>query len=846
MKRLLWLASWRHMLRHPWQLALAILGVALGIAVVVAVDLANEAARRSFALSTEQVAGRTTHQIVADGPGIPEAFYRQLRVELGVRAAAPVIEGHVALAASPRRTFRLVGLDVLAEAPLGRGMLARDGWDVDPVALLQEPAGVIVPQNLAIELELQIGAGLELLAGPGRARARVIGIADGGVSDTEFRGLLLADIGAAQVILGRPGVLTRIDLVLNDGAAEQTTADIERHLPPGVRLERSESRNSSVAQLSDSFHLNLTAMSLLALLVGLFLIYNTMTFSVIQRRDLLGRLRALGVASREIFVIVTLEALLLGFAGTLLGITLGIALGSGLLDLVAGTINDLYYALPLRSFHVDPASLLKGLVLGMVATLVAAWFPAREAAATEPGAVLRRSDLETRVRRKLPLLGAAGALFLLAGVLLLLVPTRSLVWGFAALFVFVMGCAFLVPPAVRVLGALLEYACSRLPGAVPRMASRDVSRHLSRTGVSVAALTVAVAAAVGVGVMVNSFRDSVTVWLESLLNADLYVAPVSIVTGDDSVYLRPEVLQALREIPAVQDMSLYQGADVTVGGRISRLLGMDLSESSRRGYRFLSGDLATIWDQFDTTHAVLISEPMAFHQSLGTGDRLTLPTAEGLVDFTVAGVFQDYGSEHGRVFLRRELYRRYWQDEQIRTAALFTDAADLEGLMRQVEEKTAGIQPLSLSPSRNIRELSLQIFDRTFLITGVLRLLAVLVAFVGVLSALLAMLMERSREFAILRANGVTPAELLYLLCLETGFLGATAGLLAIPTGLLLASVLVHVINQRAFGWTMDLVVQPSILVQSLALAVAAALIAGLYPAWRAARGHPAPSLRTD
>lgn len=845
MNRLLWLASWRHMLRHPWQLALAVLGVALGIAVVVAVDLANEAARHSFKLSTDQVAGRATHQIVASGQGIPEDFYRQLRVELGVHESAPVVEGDVALATAPGRTFRLLGLDILAERPLRGGMMARNAGNFDPAALFSDPSAVIVPKDLAEELRLVQGSELELLAGPGTALARVIGVADAGAADAELRGLLLADVGAAQALLGRVGFLTRIDLVLNEEDAD-TVDTVRRHLPPGTRLERSETRNRSVAQLSDSFHLNLTAMSLLAMLVGLFLIYNTMTFSVIQRRDLLGRLRALGVGRREIFAVVTLEALLLGLAGTALGLTLGIVLGGGLLDLVARTIDDLYYTLPLRQFHLAPLSLLKGLVLGTVATLAAACFPAWEAAATEPGAVLRRSDLETRIRRRLPLLTLLGALFLLAGALVLLVPGGGLLFGFAALFILVMGCALLVPPAVRILGRGLELLCSHLPGAIPRMASRDVSRHLSRTGVAVAALTVAVSSAVGVGLMVNSFRSSVTTWLESVLNADLYLAPVSIVTGDDSVFLRPEVIEALAQISEIKDLSLYQGADVTVAGRISRLLAIDLSEQSRRGYRFLSGNAEPIWGLFETTRSVLISEPMAYHHGLKVGDPLTLATMEGQIAFGVAGIFRDYGSEHGRVFIRRELYQRYWQDERIRTAALFTDSVDLEELVRRIEEETGPLQPLSLSPSRDIRERSLEIFDRTFLITGVLRVLAVVVAFVGVLSALLAMLMERSREFAILRANGVTPWEILFLLSLESGFLGLTAGVLAIPTGLLLANVLVHVINQRAFGWTMALTVDPLILMQALVLALLAALMAGLYPAWRAARSRPAANLRID
>ncbi|MBL8248475.1 MAG: ABC transporter permease, partial [Candidatus Competibacter sp.] len=229
------------------------------------------------------------------------------------------------------------------------------------------------------------------------------------------------------------------------------------------------------------------------------------------------------------------------------------------------------------------------------------------------------------------------------------------------------------------------------------------------------------------------------------------------------------------------------------------------------------------------------------------GDSLELLTDQGMRRFSVAGVFLDYGSEHGRILLHRSGYARYWHDPAVGSAAAFAaPGVNLAVLRTRLQERLGSIQPLLIRSNRDIQSATLEIFDRTFTITHVLRLLAILVAVVGVLSALLALQLERAREFAVLRAIGMTTAEIGGLVSLQTGFMGAAAGLLAIPTGLLLAAVLIFVINRRAFGWSLPFQVDPLLLLETLALAIIAALLAGLYPIWRMARARPADALRYD
>ncbi len=834
MTPLFWRALLRHPLRHPWQLGLAILGIALGVAVVLAVDLANASARRSFELAASRITGHATHRIVGGPRGIPEILYARLRAERGLRPAAPVVTGYLPNADRPGQLLQILGIDPFAEAPFRDPAADVTGGDFDLRALLLHPDAALLPSALSEHVTLQRGRQ--------RFTLKRAGTLDGPALD----GLIITDISTAQTLLGHSGRLSHIDLILPDGTAgERLAAELRAWLPADSRLERPAERDQATGKLSAAFSLNLTAMSLLALVVGMFLIYNAMTFAVVQRRALLGMLRALGVSRRELFIGVLGEALLLGLAGTLLGGLLGLWLGSGLVHLVTRTIDDLYYVLSVREFFVDPWSLAKGAALGLLATLAAAWLPAREAADAPPGAVLSRAHLETRWRAALPRLAASGGLLLLAGGLTLAFSS-SLAFGFAGVFLLILGCALLTPPAVVGLVRLNQPLAARL-GWLGRMANRDVARHLSRTGIAVAALMVAFSATVGVGVMVDSFRGGVVIWINDLLSADLYIAPPGVEDGDHSTALDPAALTALRSTPGVTAVSTYRRTTVELGGHPVQLIAVDLAPAAQAGYHLLDGDPVLAWRAFQTGGSVLISEPLAYRRQLQAGDTLELPTAAGPRTFAIAGVFLDYGSEHGRILLHRSSYERYWHDATVGSAAIFAvPGENLATLRERLQERLGTIQPLMIRPNRDIQGVTLEIFDRTFTITNVLRLLAILVAVVGVLSALLALQLERAREFAVLRATGMTVGEIGGLVSLQTGFMGVAAGLLALPTGLLLAAMLIFVINRRAFGWSLPFQVDPLLLLETLVLAVIAALLAGLYPIWRMTRAQPAAALRTE
>jgi putative ABC transport system permease protein len=840
-------ASARHLARRPAETALSILGIALGVAVVVSIDLAGESARRALGLSADAVTGRATHQVTGGPAGLDEDLYRRLRVEAGVRPAAPVVEGHVGTPDFPGRAFRLLGVDPLAEAafrPYLRRAAARTPLEIG--ALVVEPGAVVVAETMG----LASGARLRVRADGRVHDLHVTGQveADDARSRDALDGLLITDVATAQEVLGLVGRLSRIDLVVPDGAdGARLLARVTAALPPGAIVERAAARGAFVDQVTRAFTANLTALSLLALLVGMFLIYNTMAFSVVRRRTAIGRLRALGVTRGEVLGLVLAEAALVGLVATAVGLGLGMALAQGLLRLVTRTINDHYFVLAVRDVTLAPLSLAKGILLGLGATLAAALAPAIEASTAPPTAVWTRASLEARHRRVLPRVAAAGGLALIAGAGLLVLGGEGLGAGYVGLFAVVLGAALLTPavtigllrgaaPLARVVG-----------GALGALAVRGVAASLSRTGVAVAALMVAVAATIGVSVMVASFRGTVVRWLTSHNVDDVYVSPPFLMGSRADSTLDAAVVARLRATPGVQLVNTVRDVRIGPAGSPTHLRAFGLASRSLDRFHFLAGEPAAIWAAFQDGGSVLVSETLAYRRGTGVGGALRLLTHRGPHDFPIAGVFRDYRSDQGVVAVSRRTYDAFWDDPGVSSISLVAaPGTDLRVLMAELRVRAGPGQELVVYDNRALVATSVELFDRTFAVAGVLRLLATGVAFVGVLSALMALQLERAREVAVLRAQGLAPAQIWALVITQTGLMGLCAGLVALPVGVMEALVLVHVINRRAFGWTLDPHVGADVLAQALLLAVGAALLAGAWPAFRMARTPPAAGLREE
>ena len=850
----------RYLLRRPLQSILCILGVALGVAMVIAIDLANGSAARAFELSTETVAGRATHQIVGSGAGLDEAVYRRLKVELGVREAAPVVESYAIAVELDQQPLRVLGVDAFAEAPfrsyLGQGNAPLRQNDLTDFFV--RPDALLIGQETAARYGLRLGDALTLRAGDARRTMRIAGILN--PADERSRraldGLAIVDISTAQELFNMAGRLSHIDLIADERteAGRALLDRIRAILPPGAAIVKPSARSQSVESLTDAFRLNLTALSLLALVVGMFLIYNTITFSVVQRRPIIGTLRCLGVTQAEVFRQVLLETLLLGAIGGVLGIGLGILLGRGAVGLVSQTINDLYYTVNVRSVDVDPWTLAKGFGLGLAASLLAALAPAYEATSIPPITALRRSAGEQRVRWLLPRVALAGLVMLAIGAAMLLL-SRALVVNLGGIFFVLIGLALVSPMATIGLMGALQPLLDRLAGLVGRLSARGVVNAISRTAIAIASLMVAVSVIIGLQSMINSFRTTVESWLDASLTADVYIAPPATGINASNATIAPSVVADFEALPDVSDVTRFRRVSVDFRTadaeyRPASLLAIRSNrERSARTFVWTLRPADGLWASMAGQDEVQVSEPFANKYGITPqNNRLLLRTDQGERAFQVVAVYYDYASDAGVIVMRHETYRRYWQDAQISSLALYVNPAqvsDLGAFVDQLRRRFAG-RDLVISANRELRADALAIFERTFTITGALNLLATVVAFIGVLSALMALQIERTRELGMLRANGMTLRQLWRMTLLETGLMGGTAGLLAMPTGFLLALILVYIINLRSFGWTIRLDLQWETFAQAMVVAVVSALLAAIYPMLRLGRLEIARAVREE
>jgi putative ABC transport system permease protein len=865
----LWAASVRHLLRHPAQLGLALLGLALGVATIIAVDIATASSGRAFELSMEAVNGAATHEIHGGPGGIDEQLYARLKTEGVAASLAPVVEGYVDVG---DETMQLIGIDPLVDATVrGESRLEGGGGDdaastssvqsasangladvssgatngLDTITQwLTEPGSAVMAASTASRLGLGVGQSFRLDIGGTSHDAKLISTIGGATAGYET--LLLADISQAQEWLGLQGRLSRIDVRAPPGAAgERAIEQLEAQLPAGVSVHPAQRRTKQSLDMTAAFTTNLQAMSLLALLVGVFLIFSAVSFAVVQRRRVIGVLRALGATRSRVLTMILTEALMLGIVGAGLGLLLGVVIGRELVALVSRTINDLYFVVAVNDVVIPGFAVAKAVGAGIGVALVAAAVPAIEVANSPPSLGLRRSVVEQRAVHASRWLFGASFLLAAAAGLIVMFSTRSLFAGFVALFLLLLTVAAITPAVLRGLALVAARVAGRF-SPIARLAAGDIAASLSRTGVAVAALGLAVASMIGVSIMVESFRESLRTYLTQTIRADLYIAAPGPGFGRPERRMESDVLRDILAVPEIAEHTESRRVTVDSERGPIRVDALRMVPASREALPLVNGEPSLVWDEFERG-GIVVSEPLAWHMQLAIGDSLKLQTASGERPFKVVGVYREYGNDRGTMLMSREIYRRQWQDDSVSAIGLYLKpGSDVSAAKTAVRNAVRHRQALAMTSNSEVRDISMRIFERTFVITRVLYWLTAGVAAIGLVSALLAWELERSRELAIVRALGLTPRGAGALIEAQTGFMGFVAFLAAIPAGVLTAVLLITVINRRAFGWQIEFHFTAQQFANAFAVAMVAALVAGLYPAWRMARAPLASDIREE
>jgi len=826
---------WRSLILRPLardlpRTLLTVLAVALGVAVVVAIDLAGDAATGSFRSSMETLGGKTDLEITANG-GVDERWIGVLAA-LPVNARVwPVIETQAALAGVGSVT--LYGLDML-NAPGGRA----DSPAVDEAGA----PSCAISEALARRIGLARGATLRLSLAGRAAEFRIAQVTAAGAA--EFVALDIAD---AQQALGRYGKLDRIDVAVarnQDFAALE--AAVRRTLPSSYLISKPGARSEENQRMLRAFRWNLRVLSYISLVVGAFLIYNTIAISVVRRRAEIGILRAVGAARATVLGLFLAEALLFGAAGAAFGVALGRILAGAIVHLIADTVNALYTTSRPAPVELTWAEAWTGLATGVAVALVSAFAPAREAMQVAPTEAMSRGSREHRARLswKRGLWWSAG-FAAAAWAASLAAPLDGYpVGGYAAALLAVAAAATVTPALVLAVNRATRALVRRR--AETLLAARSLESSLSRTSVVVAALATAIAMMASVGIMVGSFRETVTLWLDVQLRADLYVRAAG--PGGAGAYPPlPAELGAIlepggRPLPGIAAVDFFHALELHYGGERATLGAGNLEVVRRFGrLRFLPGEnREAILRSLKGRDRAIVSEPFANKHGVRSGARLTLPIGSQLVTLTVAGIYYEYSSSQGYVIVDNSTLLRYLPGQPATNAAVYlAPGADADALRREIQLRTAGLGVV-VAPNSELRRAAIAVFDRTFAITWALEAVALVVAMLGAANSLLALVLDRRRELGLLRYLGASPRQIQGMILTEAGFLGLLAAILGLALGLALSVLLIFVVNRQSFGWTIQFHPPGAMMAAALAAVWSVTLAAALYPARVAARLNPA------
>lgn len=842
----------RPLLGDPLRTALTLLAVALGIAVVVAIDLAGDAATGSFRSSLETLAGKTDLEISANG-GIDEQWIGRL-ASLPIEARfAPLVEAQIGTGGrGPRTGGRGSGL---------RGRGSEGGWrglgaasislesvplyGLDFVAAAQsqgadegalEAGDAAISKPLAARLGIRSGQSFTAVIGGHSSELRAARVVD---SPAEF---VAIDIADAQQLLGRFGKLSRIDVTVAPGEDfAHAEALIRATLPAGYFMQKPGARAEENQRMLTAFRWNLRVLSYISLVVGAFLIYNTISISVVRRRAEIGILRALGASRRAIFGVFLTEALCFGIAGGAAGVVLGRLLAGAIVGLISSTVNALFTTSRPGAVELTAREAALGIALGAIAACVSAFAPAREATQVQPTEAMSRGAHEhhKRLRWRRGLAWAAVLAVLAA------VASQAPAWkhfpagGYAAAFLAIGAVALATPAMVLAANRLSRGFFHR--SVETMLAARSVTGSLSRTSVVVAALATAIAMMASVGVMVGSFRETVALWLNTQLRADIYVRADAPAAAGLYPPLPAQIGGLLESTPGVAAVDLFHGVELLFRGERGTLGAGNLDIVRRYGrLRFLRGeDRDAILRSLPGHDRAIVSEPFANRFGIRAGDRIELRIGAANVALTVAGVYYDYSSSQGMAIVDNSTLLKYLPGQPATNAAVYlAEGASLDRVLQETRARMAGLG-VTIAPNAELRRASLEIFDRTFAITWALEAVAIAVAMLGAANALLAVVLDRRRELGMLRYLGASARQVRRMILAEAALLGLLASVAGVVLGFALSLLLIFVVNKQSFGWTIQFHPPNALLGGALALVWGVTVLAGLYPARVAARMNP-------
>jgi putative ABC transport system permease protein len=876
----------RALAREKLRSGFTTLGISLGVGVMIAIRLANMSALDSFKTATESIAGETSIQISGATGRFDETRLNELHWLNQYGQISPVIEGY-ALAGvrgqgsgvgdpdsetsnansntNPKSKIQnpksneyvhILGVDILRDRMLRRYQLLQLGKNQGEITtrdflfLLTDPASIVITEKFARKHGLAIEDKLLLTIGDREREYLIRGLLrDEGPAKTLDGNFVLMDIAAAQLAFGRLGFLDRVDVKLKkELSLEQAEAAITHRLPQGLQVARPAATYNQVEKMIAAFHFNLNALGSIALLVGLFLIYNTISISVLSRRQEIGTLRAIGTNRRMILALFLGEALMLATIGTLIGLGLGRLLANAAVRATATTVDTFYIASAATESAAQNsltlADMLFAFAIALPLALVAAFAPAFEASRVrviEAMRGARRLAASFNPSRKFMVM--ATGLFALGLLLSRLPAIKGLpLFGYLAAVSLLFGGALLVPHtllfACKLIGRMMGLFFRRF-NIEAKLASANLRGAIPRVSISVAALAVSLAMMVAISIMIGSFRETVTYWVNQSLVADIFARPITRNSTTVESEIADKAIQMIQADPAIDAVHTYASQSLTYEGNLIALGSSDFSIFARHGQLLFKSpdDGQRRMLEAIGKDQIIVTESFALKFNKRVGDRVELATDKGAQRFTIIGIYYDYSSNRGTIAMDTETHDKYFTKARPVSLSIYLKPGEpAEAVRDRLAQSVGNRFQLVITTNATIRNEVMRIFNSTFAITYALELIAIVVAGLGVISTLITLILERRAELAMLTFLGSSRAQIRRMIVIEALLIGVVSEAIGALIGTLLSLILIYVINVQSFGWTIQFSFPILFLSQSAVAILLVTALAGLYPAARASK----------
>ena len=828
MHRWLLAGEWR---AHPVRALVALAAIALGIALGFGIQLINEAAFSEFSAAARSLSGNADVQVRSKSVSFDERRYADIAALPEVDVAAPVLELDLAIPGQ-RTPLKILGIDGFRSAAIAPDLLGLPE-ESKPFDSLMADTVFLSPAALQW-LNLKTGDPLNVIAGATVVKLRIAGTL---VRARAGQRLAVMDIGSAQWQFHRIGQLSRIDLRLQPGARIASVSTAIAALDPSLTVIAQDDQDRRTATMSRAYRVNLNVLALVALFTGAFLVFSTQALSVLRRRPQFALLRTMGMTRRELLLQVLAEGAVLGAVGSLLGLLVGYGLAAAALSLFGGDLGGGYFPGVRPSVSLDPAAALLFFLAGVGVALLGSLSPALEAARARPAAALKAGS-EDLALAPLAMPWPALIMIITGAVFTLLPPVAGLpVFGYLAIALLLVGSIALMP---RLAALAFARLAKRHRGPLASLAMSRLANAPNQAAIALGGVLASFALMVAMAIMVASFRVSVDDWLRHLLSADLYVR---VMNGGEAGRLSARDQQSVAALPAVARMEITRHQPITLDAARPSVALIARSIDAKAPERALPmvSDTTAV-----TGRPVWVSEAMVDLYGWRPGQSVQLPINGQLQRFEVAGIWRDYARQSGAVMMRIDDYRQLSGDDSANDVALWVKRDVTVSMLRQQIDALPFAASLEHAEPGEIHEISLKIFDRSFIITYLLEGVAIVIGLFGVASTFSAQTLSRAKEFGMLRHLGITRGQILALLAGEGALLATLAIMAGFALGACISLILVFIVNPQSFHWTMELHLPYTLLATMAGVLLLSASLTALVSGRVAVSGSAVRAVRED